>query len=90
MMSMKGIIVNYRQGRHTQNPYQMIVKVEGVISKDDAQKLVGHEVVWTTPSGKEIKGKVSSTHGNKGALRVRFEKGMPGQAIGSRVQVHEK
>ena len=82
---MKGVIVNYRRGRHTQNPYQMIVKVEGVESKEDAEKLVGKEVIWKTPSGKEIKGKVSGTHGNKGAVRVRFEKGMPGQAIGTEV-----
>ena len=84
---MKGVIVNYRRGRHTQNPYQMIVKVEGVDSKEDAEKLVGKEVVWRTPAGREIKGKVTATHGNKGALRVRFEKGMPGQAIGSEVEV---
>ena len=84
---MKGVIVNYRRGRHTQNPYQMIVKVEGVDSKEDAEKLVGKEVVWKTPAGREIKGKVTATHGNKGALRVRFEKGMPGQAIGSEVEV---
>ena len=27
---MKGIIVNYRRGRHTQNPRQMIIKIEGI------------------------------------------------------------
>ena len=84
---MKGRIVNYRMGRQTQNPYQMIVKVEGVTSKEDAGKLKGKKVVWKTPSGKEISGKVAGSHGNKGALRVRFEKGMPGQAIGSEVSL---
>ncbi len=87
---MKGIIVNYRRGRHTQNPYQMIVKVEGVGSKEEAEKLVGKQVVWETPSGKQISGRVAGAHGNKGAVRVRFEKGMPGQAIGTEVHVHEK
>ncbi len=82
---MKGRIVNYRQGRHTQNPYQMIVKVEGVATRGQAEELVGRKVVWKTPTGKEIAGKVTGTHGNKGAIRVRFEKGMPGQAIGSEV-----
>jgi large subunit ribosomal protein L35Ae len=84
---MKGIIVNYRQGRHTQNPYQMIVKIETIISKEQAEKLVGTKVVWKTPTGKEIAGKITSAHGNKGVVRVRFEKGMPGQAIGSEILV---
>ena len=82
---MKGVIVNYRQGRHTQNPYQMIVKIEGIVTKEQAEKLMGKKVVWKTPTGKEIAGKISGAHGNKGVVRVRFEKGMPGQAIGAEV-----
>jgi len=30
---------------------------------------------------------VRSPHGNKGALRVLFERGMPGQAIGTKVEL---
>ncbi len=86
-MAMKGVIVNYRRGRHTFNPYQMIVKIEGIKNREDAEKLIGKIVVWKTPSGKEIKGKITAPHGNKGAVRVRFEKGMPGQAIGAEVEV---
>lgn len=82
---MKGVIVNYRTGRHTQNPYQMIVKIVGVVTKEQADELVGKGVVWKTPAGKEIVGKVTGSHGNKGVVRVRFEKGMPGQAIGGEV-----
>ena len=84
---MKGVIVNYRRGRHTQNPYQMIIKVEGIETKEKAEKLIGRTVVWKTPGGREIKGKITKTHGNKGALRVRFERGMPGQAIGSEIEI---
>jgi large subunit ribosomal protein L35Ae len=82
---MKGKIVNYRQGRHTQNPYQMIVKFEGIVTKEQADELAGKKVVWKTPAGHEIAGKVTGSHGNKGVVRVRFEKGMPGQAIGTEV-----
>lgn len=84
---MKGVIVNYRTGRHTQNPYQMIVKVEAVVTKEQADELVGKKVTWKTPSGKEIVGKVTGSHGNKGIVRVRFEKGMPGQALGGEVSL---
>jgi len=84
---MKGIIVNYRRGRHTQNPRQMIIKIEGIDERKKAEKLVGKEVIWKSPSGKEIKGKIVAPHGNKGAVRARFEKGLPGQAIGMEVEI---
>ena len=48
--------------------------------------MVGKEVVWKSPSGKEIKGKVSDAHGNKGLVRAIFEKGLPGQAEHKQLQ----
>jgi len=87
---MKATIVNFRSSRHTQTDNQMVLKVDGVDSKDKAQKLVGKDVVWKTPSKKEareIRGKVSAAHGNKGAIRVIFERGMPGQSVGTKVEV---
>lgn len=67
----------------------MIVIVPGYDSKDKAAELVGKEAVWKTPGKKDrvIKGKVSATHGNKGALRVLFETGMPGQSLGQEVTI---
>ena len=64
----------------------MIIKVGD--KKEDAIKLIGKTVSWKSPAGKEIKGKVTQFHGNKGALRVIFEKGMPGQAVGSKVDIN--
>ncbi len=84
---MEGTIMNFRQGRHTQTTNQMIVVVEGVDSKDKASKLVGKKVIFTTPSGKKITGEVRSAHGNSGALRVLFEKGLPGQSISRKVAI---
>jgi large subunit ribosomal protein L35Ae len=84
---MKAKIANFRRGRHTQKTNQMVLYIDGVETKEAAQKLVGKTVVFKTPAGKEIKGKVSNAHGNKGAVRVLFEKGMPGQAIGSDVEI---
>ena len=65
----------------------MIVLIEGVSTKEDASKLVGKHVVWTSPAKKEIKGEIRSAHGNSGAVRVLFETGMPGQAVGSKVKI---
>jgi len=83
---MEGIIVNFRMGRHHQTDNQMIITVKDV-SKEKAKSLVGKKVVWTSPAGKEIKGKISALHGNKGAVRAIFEKGMPGQAVGNKVKI---
>ncbi len=84
---MQGTIANFRIGRHTQKPNQMIVKPEGVSNKDKAVELIGKEVIWKSPAGKQIKGKVAKEHGRNGFVRVLFEKGMPGQAIGTKVEI---
>lgn len=84
---MKGNIINFKGGRHTQVNNQMIITVSGVDSKEKASKLVGKKVTFTTPSGKKIEGEVRSAHGNSGALRVLFQTGMPGQAVGGNVSL---
>ena len=84
---MEGIIHSFRRGRHTQTTNQMIIIVKGIAKKDKAAELAGKSVSWKSPAGKEIKGKVSAAHGNKGAVRVIFEKGMPGQSIGTKVAI---
>jgi len=84
---MKASIVNYRGGRHTQKTNELVLSVEGVGSKEEAKKILKKKVEWTTPSGKKISGKVSKVHGNKGCVLARFEKGMPGQALGTPVEV---
>jgi len=84
---MEGVIKNFKRGRKTQTMNQMIVVVKGVEKKEKAKELVGKSVVWRSPGDKEIKGEVRSAHGNSGALRVLFETGMPGQAIGDKVSI---
>ena len=84
---MEGIIVNFKGGRHTQIMNQMIIVVDSVKNREEAAKLVGKKVVWKSPANKEIKGEVRSAHGNKGALRVLFETGMPGQSISNKVNI---
>ena len=84
---MEGIIVNYRRGRHNQTCNQLIIQVEDVDSKEKAAGLVGKGVVWKTPANKELKGKISGAHGNKGAVRALFETGIPGQALGTKVEI---
>ena len=84
---MEGVIVNFRRSRHVQKCNHMVVKVKEIDNKDKAKGLVGKEVVWKSPAGKEIKGKVSSSHGNSGCVRAIFETGMPGQAVSGKVEI---
>ena len=83
---MEATIVNFRSARHHQYDKQMIIDA-GLSDKEKAADLIGKEIVWTSPAGKEIKGKVSAVHGNSGALRVIFSTGMPGQSVGSKVKI---
>lgn len=84
---MEGILVNYRRGRRTMTGNQMVLEVQGHDTREKAALLIGKRVVWTSPAKTEIHGKITAPHGGKGAVRVRFNRGMPGQALGARVPV---
>jgi large subunit ribosomal protein L35Ae len=82
-----GKVVQFRRGRHVIHERHMLVEIEGIDSKEKASKLIGKEALWKSPAGKEIKGKVSGAHGNKGVVRVIFEKGLPGQSVTTSVEI---
>lgn len=86
---MEGQVVHFRRGRRTQYRYQMLVAPKGVNDREGAYNLIDKKVVWTSPGKqkKEIIGRITNTHGNKGVVRVQFEKGLPGQAIGTKVRI---
>ena len=84
---MEGIITNFRGGKHTKYDNHMIIKVKTIDSKEKAQKLIGKKVIWESPAGKKIEGKITNLHGNSGCVRAIFSKGMPGQAIATSVKV---
>ena len=84
---MEGIIVNFRGSRRVKRHNQMVVEVSGVDSKEKASKLVGKKIVWKSSAGKALNGQVTAIHGNSGALRARFDTGMPGQSIGQKVSI---
>ncbi len=82
---MEGLIVSFRRGRKTYRPRQFII--DAGLDNKKAAPLVGKEVIWKSPSGKIIKGQVRKVHGNHGCLRVLFERGLPGQAVTSKVEI---
>ena len=84
---MKAKIIQFRRGRKTIHERHFLIEIEGSKSRTDAEKFVGKEVEWKSPAGKIIRGKISSAHGNKGVVRAIFERGLPGQAVTTEVEV---
>lgn len=84
---MKGTITSFRRGKTKIHIRHMIIEVEGVKTVKDAKSLLGKIVSWKSSAGKIINGKITSSHGNKGLVRVAFEKGLPGQAINDQVEI---
>ncbi len=89
---MEGKLINFRRGRKTVKEKHYLIEVSAINSRKDAEKLVGKSVEWTSPGSKAkiIQGKISGAHGNKGVVRAIFEKGLPGQAITTKVNILEK
>lgn len=83
----QGKVIQFRRGRKTIHERHFLIEIEGVSKKEDASKFIGKGVTWKSPAGKEIKGKIAATHGSKGVVRAIFEKGLPGQAITTKVEV---
>ncbi|WP_048148045.1 50S ribosomal protein L35ae [Palaeococcus ferrophilus] len=82
---MRGVILNYARGKHNQRNHHMLVEIEGVRTREEASRYIGRKVVWKSPRGKRITGKILRPHGEKGVVRVYFEVGLPGQALGDEV-----
>lgn len=80
------VIVQFRRGLKRIHEKHYLINVEAK-SRSGAEKFVGKKVEWKSPAGKIIKGKISSAHGNKGLVRAIFEKGLPGQAVNTEVEI---
>jgi large subunit ribosomal protein L35Ae len=74
---MEGRVSNYRNADSTRNPRHIIIHVDGIGNREKAKALVGKKAVWKSVKA-VISGKVASAHGNSGAVRVIFERGLPG------------
>ncbi len=86
---MDGVISHFRGSYRRRKGNQLIIIASGVDSEEKANALVGKSVVWTAPGKNktQIKGKVSAVHGRNGAVRVIFERGLPGQSLGTQVKL---
>lgn len=83
----EGRVIQFRRGRHTITERHFLIEIKGISNKKEAEKFVGKEVVWTSPAGKKINGKISGVHGSKGVVKAIFEIGLPGQALTTEVHI---
>jgi large subunit ribosomal protein L35Ae len=81
-----GTIVNYRIGIRTQMPKWCLIQITGANSVSKAGQLIGRKVVLKYGKNEFI-GKIVSLHGKKGVVTAKFHKGVPGQAIGTTVEL---
>ncbi len=80
-----GRITNYRIGIRSQTPRECLVEFKDITSASLAGKLIGKKVAWKGKNSVHV-GKVRGIHGRNGMVRVRFNRGVPGQAIGTVVE----
>ncbi len=81
---LSGTVTSFRQSKFKQDTYQTIVTIA---TKDHGAKLIGARVVWRRKDGLQILGRIVASHGSKGAVRVRWNRGFPPQALGSQVKI---
>jgi len=86
---MEAIIAHFRGSRDIKTGNHMILHIAGVDNREKAKKLVGKSVSWQAPGKNKttIKGKIAAPHGNTGAVRTIFERGLPGQCLGERAVI---
>ncbi len=81
-----GRITNYRIGIREQTSNECLIEFKGIESLATAGKLVGKKVAWKGEK-KTLVGKVVGPHGRNGIVKVKFAHGVPGQAIGTTVEL---
>ena len=86
----KGKVVQFRRGKHTITEKHFLIEIDGVKTRENAEKFIGKSVEWKSPAGKIITGKISGAHGNNGVVRAIFEIGLPGQAVSTPVEINDK
>ncbi len=82
----KGKVIQFRRSLKHVHERHFILDF-GTKNKLEATKLIGKEVIWKSEAGKIISGKISGSHGSKGLVRAIFERGLPGQALNTEVEV---
>lgn len=83
-----GYVLGYRRGWNEQYPNQVLLKIFGVETRNEASRFIGAKVVLKDKYGNVYRGKIVGVHGTRGVVRAVFKPNIPGQAIGSTVEIY--
>ena len=83
----RAIVLAYAGTKEHQDNHHMILKPLDVNDRARASRLIGRKVVWRTPTGRKMYGRVLKPHGNRGEVKAYFKPGLPGQALGDYVEI---
>jgi large subunit ribosomal protein L35Ae len=81
-----GTIVNYRIGIRTQMPKWCLIQIMGENTVSNVGQLVGRRIILKFGKNSFV-GRIMDLHGKKGVVKVKFQKGIPGQALGAKVEL---
>jgi large subunit ribosomal protein L35Ae len=84
--STQGVIINYRVGPRSQASKECIVQFAQIPSVAKASEIIGRKLAWKSGECRII-GRIVALHGKRGFVRARFRKGLPGQALGTTVEL---
>ncbi|MCS7120454.1 MAG: 50S ribosomal protein L35ae [Nitrososphaerota archaeon] len=84
--AIKGVVLAYRKGPKTQKPKECLLRFPNIDTREEAAKLIGRKVAWPL-APKRCIGKILATHGKNGVVRARFRRGLPGQVLGTYVEI---
>ncbi|KYR02513.1 hypothetical protein DLAC_11475 [Tieghemostelium lacteum] len=92
----KGVVLGYRRSQATQYPNISLIRIEGVVNREDSRFYLGKKVCLVSrvlksksnPTGLKVTwGKVCKAHGSSGVVQARFTRNLPPKAMGAPVRV---
>lgn len=81
-----GRIMNYHIGIRTQNSKECLIDFSATSPDERIEAHIGQKVLWKGTKS-AINGRIVGFHGRKGVVRAKFNKGVPGQALGTFVEL---
>jgi large subunit ribosomal protein L35Ae len=91
----KGVILGYKRAMRDQHANHSLVKIQGVLSKEDTSFYLGKRIAYvykakTEKSGSKFRciwGKITRHHGNGGTVRAKFTRNLPAKSFGGPVRI---
>jgi len=83
-----GVVLNYRSGSKFPRNRECLLKVLDV-EPEKSSMFIGWKVSWPIENPR-VFGVILKPHGRTGTLRVKFKKGLPGQALSTKVRIVKK